>query len=72
MHSTIAIEAFLKHMEPERQLDLPIAGMSCAACAARLEKVLNRLPSIPAAVNFAGERGRVELGPEAAGSWPTS
>ena len=26
------------------RLDLPISGMTCAACAARIEKVLNRLP----------------------------
>jgi Cu+-exporting ATPase len=28
-------------------------GMSCAACAVRLEKVLNRLPGVDAKVNFA-------------------
>ena len=44
-----------------RRLDLPIAGMSCAACSARLEKVLNRLPGVQAAVDLAGERARVDL-----------
>jgi copper ion binding protein len=37
-------------------LDLPLAGMTCAACAARIEKQLNKLPGVEAAVNFAAER----------------
>jgi Cu+-exporting ATPase len=41
-------------------VDLPIEGMTCAACAARIEKTLNRLPGVRAAVNFAAERARVE------------
>jgi len=44
-----------------RRLDLPVSGMSCAACAARIEKVLNRLPGVVASVNLAGERARVDL-----------
>ena len=43
------------------QLDLPIGGMTCAACAARIEKVLNHLPGVQASVNLASERARVEL-----------
>lgn len=44
-----------------RHLDIPISGMTCAACAARIEKVLNRLPGVVASVNFASERASVEL-----------
>jgi Cu+-exporting ATPase len=44
-----------------RRLDLPLAGMTCAACAARIEKVLNRLPGVEASVNFASERARIAL-----------
>lgn len=44
-----------------RHLDLPLSGMTCAACAARIEKVLNRLPGVQASVNLASERARVEL-----------
>lgn len=44
-------------------LDLPIAGMSCAACAARLEKNLNRLPGVSAAVNFANEKAGIDFDP---------
>ena len=40
-------------------LNLPIEGMTCAACAVRLEKQLNRLPGVEAAVNFAAERASV-------------
>ena len=40
-------------------LDLPIAGMTCAACSARIEKSLNRLPGVSAAVNFASERAQI-------------
>jgi Cu+-exporting ATPase len=48
---------------PPGALDLTLAGMSCAACAARIEKVLNRLPSVEASVNFAAETARVRYTP---------
>lgn len=41
-------------------IDLPISGMTCAACAARIEKTLNRMPEVRAAVNFATEKAHVE------------
>lgn len=41
-------------------IDLPVTGMTCAACATRIEKVLNRLPDVHAAVNFATETAHVE------------
>ena len=43
------------------RLDLPLAGMTGAACAARIEKVLNRLPGVDASVNLAAERARVQI-----------
>jgi Cu+-exporting ATPase len=46
--------------------DLPVSGMSCAACAVRLEKVLNRLPGVEARVNFATEKARVSAAPDGA------
>ncbi|MBI5921588.1 MAG: copper-translocating P-type ATPase [Betaproteobacteria bacterium] len=45
-------------------LDLAIEGMSCAACAARIEKQLNRMPGVEAAVNFAAEKAHVRFDPE--------
>jgi Cu+-exporting ATPase len=40
-------------------LDLKLAGMTCAACAARIEKVLNRVDGVRAEVNFATESAHV-------------
>ena len=50
--------------ESSRRIDLPIGGMTCAACATRIEKVLNRLPGVQANVNLASERARVDLAPD--------
>src|SRR5690606_28970132 len=36
---------------PERVL-LPISGMTCASCAARIERRLNRLEGVEASVNY--------------------
>ena len=44
-----------------RVVEFAIAGMTCAACSARLEKVLNRQAGIEANVNLAAERARVRL-----------
>ena len=46
--------------EPERTtLEVSIAGMTCTACARRIETVLNRLPGVTAAVNFATEKAHI-------------
>jgi Cu+-exporting ATPase len=42
-------------------LELDIAGMTCASCAARLEKALNKLDGVAATVNFAMERATVAV-----------
>lgn len=42
---------------------LPITGMSCAACAARVEKGLNRLEGVRASVNYATEVASVDFDP---------
>jgi Cu+-exporting ATPase len=47
--------------------DLPIDGMSCASCAARIEKALRAQPGVEhAAVNFASRRATVTYDPHAA------
>ncbi|PYC73547.1 copper-translocating P-type ATPase, partial [Streptomyces tateyamensis] len=46
------------------QVELAIGGMTCASCAARIEKKLNKLAGVAATVNFATEKARVEFGPE--------
>jgi Cu+-exporting ATPase len=45
------------------EVELALEGMTCAACAARIEKTLNRLPGARAAVNFATESARVRYDP---------
>ena len=42
------------------RLELPISGMSCASCANRVERDLNRLDGVEASVNFATGRAAVE------------
>ena len=42
------------------ELDLQIEGMTCASCAARIEKRLNKLDGVSATVNFATEQAHVE------------
>jgi Cu+-exporting ATPase len=42
-----------------KKIELPIEGMTCAACAARIEKNLNKLSGVQAAVNFANEKAHV-------------
>ncbi|MPZ59695.1 MAG: heavy metal translocating P-type ATPase [Propionibacteriales bacterium] len=46
---------------PDRrqQVDLAIGGMTCASCAARIEKRLNKLDGVTATVNYATEKARV-------------
>ena len=39
--------------EFNRQLELTIGGMTCASCAARIEKKLNKLDGVRASVNYA-------------------
>ncbi len=43
--------------------DLSIDGMTCASCAARIEKQLNGVEGVTATVNFATERAQVHHGP---------
>ena len=46
---------------PAQEFDLEITGMTCAACSARLEKVLAKVPGVESAsVNLATERARIE------------
>jgi P-type Cu+ transporter len=53
-------------LPPERtpaRVELALEGMTCAACAARIEKVLNRIPGVVASVNFATESAPVRYDP---------
>ncbi|WP_329044565.1 heavy metal translocating P-type ATPase [Streptomyces sp. NBC_01422] len=41
------------------RVELAIGGMTCASCAARIEKKLNRMEGVEATVNYATEKARV-------------
>ncbi|WP_339129455.1 heavy metal translocating P-type ATPase [Streptomyces sp. f51] len=41
------------------EIELSIGGMTCASCAARVEKKLNRMDGVTATVNFATEKAKV-------------
>lgn len=48
------------------QVELAVGGMTCAACAARIEKKLNRMEGVSASVNYATEKAKVSY-PEGVG-----
>jgi Cu+-exporting ATPase len=45
----------------QRELELVIGGMTCASCAARIEKRLNKLDGVTASVNYATEKAKVAI-----------
>nr|WSW69156.1 heavy metal translocating P-type ATPase [Streptomyces sp. NBC_00995] len=60
MHSATDVEAAAAESS---QAELTIGGMTCASCAARVEKKLNRMDGVRATVNYATEKARVSFGP---------
>ncbi len=50
-------------MTASEHIELPIEGMTCASCAARIERRLNRLDGVVASVNYATEQAVVEYDP---------
>jgi Cu+-exporting ATPase len=44
-------------------VELAIGGMTCAACSARIERQLNKLPGVQAAVNLPAERAHIRFDP---------
>lgn len=44
---------------PEARIELDIGGMTCASCANRIEKKLNRIDGVEASVNYATEKALV-------------
>ncbi|MDP5312010.1 heavy metal translocating P-type ATPase [Streptomyces poriferorum] len=59
MHSATDVETAAE----SSQAELTIGGMTCASCAARVEKKLNRMDGVSATVNYATEKARVSFGP---------
>jgi Cu+-exporting ATPase len=54
-------------MNPSTTIDLPVLGMTCAACVRRVEKAVAAVPGVvKAEVNLPLSRARIELDPERA------
>ncbi len=49
--------------EPAARVDLALEGMTCAACANRIERKLNKLDGVEASVNYATEQATVRFDP---------
>jgi P-type Cu+ transporter len=49
--------------EPDARVDLALDGMTCAACANRIERKLNKLDGVDASVNYATEQAAVRFDP---------
>jgi Cu+-exporting ATPase len=54
------LSSSLDHSPSERSIELSIGGMTCAACAARVERKLNKLDGVRASVNYATEKASVQ------------
>ncbi|MCA2203534.1 cation-translocating P-type ATPase [Streptomyces sp. SMS_SU21] len=64
MTSTTAPEAPAAAGQPAlSEVELLIGGMTCASCAARVEKKLNRMDGVTATVNYATEKARISYPP---------
>ena len=50
---------------PTAHVELPITGMTCASCANRIERKLNKLEGVTATVNYATEKASVTFDAEA-------
>ncbi|QSS99464.1 copper-translocating P-type ATPase [Pontibacillus sp. ALD_SL1] len=50
----------------EKQMNVGITGMTCAACSTRIEKVLNKMDGVEARVNLAMEKAQIEYNPNQA------
>jgi Cu+-exporting ATPase len=46
-----------------QHIRLPVQGMTCATCAGRVERALNRLPGVAASVNLATETAEIRYDP---------
>ena len=46
---------------PDHDVVLSIGGMTCASCASRVERRLNKLPGVSASVNYATEMAHVTI-----------
>ncbi|MFE5854825.1 heavy metal translocating P-type ATPase [Streptomyces sp. NPDC056500] len=54
----------MAHTATHQEVELAIGGMTCASCAARIEKKLNRMEGVEATVNYATEKAKVTFAGE--------
>jgi Cu+-exporting ATPase len=67
MNETLERETDTQELQGER-FDVPVTGMTCAACARRIERVLTRTPGVQSAnVNFATNTATAYFEPSATG-----
>ncbi|WP_406008824.1 heavy metal translocating P-type ATPase [Streptomyces sp. NBC_00637] len=59
MTSTTTETPIAEPPAPTAETELLIGGMTCASCAARVEKKLNRMDGVVASVNYATERAKI-------------
>ncbi|WP_221352791.1 heavy metal translocating P-type ATPase [Streptomyces beigongshangae] len=62
MSSTTAATTGTEEAGALSRVELTIGGMTCASCAARVEKKLNRMDGVTATVNYATEKAKVSYG----------
>ena len=49
--------------QPRSRVQLSLEGMTCASCATRIERKLNKLDGVDASVNYATEKATVSYDP---------
>ncbi|MGH3438109.1 MAG: cation transporter, partial [Sciscionella sp.] len=55
----MSLASSVEQSSASRPVELAIGGMTCAACAARVERKLNKLDGVTATVNYATEKATV-------------
>ncbi|WP_216827886.1 heavy metal translocating P-type ATPase [Alkalihalobacterium elongatum] len=48
-------------MMDRKEMNIPIQGMTCAACSTRIEKVLNKMEGVEASVNLSLEKASIQI-----------
>src|SRR5690348_546097 len=62
--ATSAVESETGSVATAGDVELLLTGMTCASCANRIERKLNKLEGVSATVNFATEKARVRFAPQ--------
>ena len=60
--SPVPVRTAAPDAQHTQRVQLEVSGMSCAACANRVESTLNKLPGVRASVNFATRVATIDAG----------